>query len=179
MYPGNKGMQKADILYELAQAARGGCIVEVGSSTGFGTIALALGTRDGKDLPVYAVDDFTDRRGWHNEPYTPENLTIWTRCIDQAGLTDRVTLVRMTAEDAVYDWTEDVALLFWDPGVKIETVRDDCLDWADWITFGGVLALNDTLKGELGTDAVVAELVDLGIFELEAVRYGIRVLRRI
>ena len=178
LYPGNKGMQKADILYQLAQAAEGGCIVEVGSATGFGTCALALGTRDGNQLPVYAVDDFVERRGWHNEPYTPENLTIWTRCIEQAGLVDAVTLIRRSAADAVATWDRPVALLFWDTGVYIDTMLAEFLEWADHIGAGGVLAVNDTLRGDLGVDAVASELIESGAFTLEGIRFGIRVLRR-
>lgn len=178
LYPGNVGMQKADILYEFAQTARGGCIVEVGSSTGFGTIALALGARDGGRLPVYAVDPYDDRRGWFNEPYSADNLTLWTRAIDEAGVTDNVTLIRDTAAQAVEAWARPVALLFWDPGIKIDAVLAEFLDWADHIAPGGVIAVNETGNGALGVDAAVMQLMQTGAFTLEAIRYNIRIVRR-
>ena len=179
IFPGNPGMQKGDILYELAQNARDGCIVEVGAFTGFGTVALALGTADGKRLPVYAVDPFDERRGWTNEPYTSENLTTWTRAIDIAGVTDNVTLIRRTAAEAVEAWLRPVSLLFWDPGVKIDTVLAEFFAWADQVMVGGLLAVNDTLVGNLGVDSAVGELIETRCFELEGIRYGIRLVRRV
>lgn len=179
IFPGNTGMQKADILYELAGAADAGCIVEVGASIGFGTVALALGTADGKHLPVYAVDPFDERRGWTNEPYSEENLTTWTRAIDIAGVTDNVTLIRRTAAEAVEAWHEPVALLFWDPGVKIDSMLAEFFDWADQVIVWGLLAVNDTLAGNLGVDSAVGELIETGCFELEGIRYGIRLVRRV
>jgi predicted O-methyltransferase YrrM len=178
LYPGNPGSQKADILYELARDAGKGCIVEVGSSDGYGTVALACGARDGNQQRVYAVDDYAERRGWHNEPYVPETLETWRANITAAGLADSVTLVRKSAAEAVEDWDEPVALLFWDPGVKIDTVLAEFFDWADLITDGGVLAVNDTMRGNLGVDNAIHELVASGAFTLEGVRYGIRLLRR-
>ena len=178
IFPGNPGMQKGDILYELAQVARDGCIVEVGAFTGFGTVALGLGTADGKRLPVFAVDPFDERRGWTNEPYTSENLTTWTRAVDTAGIAD-VTLIRRTAAEAVELWTEPVGLLFWDPGAKIDTVLAEFLAWADQVMVGGLLAVNDTLVGNLGTDSAISELIETRCFEFEGIRYGIRLVRRV
>lgn len=178
LFPKNPGEQKADILYELAQEAAAGCIVEVGSSSGYGTIALACGTRDGKKLPMYAVDDYTERRGWWNEPYVPETLAVWQGNIAAAGVADSVELVQLSAAEAVELWDEPVGLLFWDPGVKIDTVLAEFLDWADTIMDGGVLAINETMAGNLGVDIVVEELLSTGDFVLDGIRYGIRLLRR-
>ena len=141
-------------------------------------MALALGTADGKRLPVFAVDPFDERRGWTNEPYTSENLTTWTRAVDTAGVAD-VMLIRRTAAEAVELWSEPVALLFWDPGVKIDTVLEEFFAWADQVMVGGLLAVNDTLVGNLGVDSAIGELIETRCFELEGIRYGIRLVRRV
>ena len=48
--------QEAHLLYTAAQTVKDGCIVEVGSCLGRSTAALALGTRAGFYVPVYAID---------------------------------------------------------------------------------------------------------------------------
>src|SRR5207249_10441007 len=55
--------EECALLYELARAEQDGCIVEIGTFHGKGTIALGLGARDGAQVPVYSVDPFLPYTG--------------------------------------------------------------------------------------------------------------------
>ena len=60
---GSISADEARLLYTAAQTVRDGCIVEIGSYLGRSTAALALGTRAGFCVPVYAVDPHESFRG--------------------------------------------------------------------------------------------------------------------
>jgi predicted O-methyltransferase YrrM len=69
--------QEAQLLYTAAQTVKDGCIVEVGSYLGRSTAALALGTRAGFYVPVYAVDPRESFRGILGGNFGPADHTIF------------------------------------------------------------------------------------------------------
>lgn len=135
---------KCRSLYELAQQAEGGCIVELGAATGTGAIALALGA----NVPVYAVDDYQFRQGWANEWYGPDNAVLFAENVKSANAV--VELVLGDVRDVAKHWDEPVALVHWDLGMRSGMVRDFFL-WEPHVISGGVIAVHDTGERDLGS----------------------------
>jgi predicted O-methyltransferase YrrM len=144
--------------YELAQQATGGCIVELGTATGAGAIALAMGA----NVPVYTIDDYAKRQGWANEWYGPQNAEVCEQNIESAGVA--VNLYCSEIREAAQFWTEPVALLFWDLGVRKSMIEDVRL-WEPHIISGGVLAVVDLYDGSLGITHLQDALREAGTFE--------------
>lgn len=176
LYPNNPGMQKAEVLYDLAKKATGP-IAEVGCATGFGTIALALGSRDGHHVPVFAIDPFFEVRGWANEPYGPDLKFTWYENVMAAGVLHIVQSVMLPVETLANHWPYPVSLTFWDLGRRID---DDISKWlASWAYSatrpGGILAINETGGHDLGVDEWINRW---GLVRLREVRYYIRITEK-
>jgi len=179
VFPDNPGMQKFEILFDLAWDALPGHIVEVGTGDGFGTVSLALGTRaSGKGSPVYTVDPHEECRGWANEPYGPADRAVFLGNVLAAGMAETVRIVNLYAQAIVGCWPEVVSLLWWDLGQHYGPHVATVLEWCAKVVPGGTVLLNETFADDLGADAVVNLLTE-GDFELLRIEYGIRMLRRL
>lgn len=175
VFRGNPGMQKFDILFDVAWDALPGHIVEVGTGDGFGAVSLALGARGN---PVYTIDPHEECRGWANEPYGPTDRTACLQNVLAAGVAERVRIINLYAQAVVACWPEVVSLLWWDLGQHYGPHITTVLEWCAKVVPGGTVLLNETFADDLGADAVVDTLVVVKDFELLRVEYGIRVLRR-
>ena len=143
-------------LYTLARRVEHGAIVELGTYHGTGTIALALGARDGFGVPVHTVDPFIKMQGWIGEPYGPDDLDIFRSKIEAAHLeldTD-IILHRDKSEDLVRSWQLPIELMFWDIGGS--RVASDFHDWNQRIVPGGIFAVKDLASWQFGTGAVAS-----------------------
>lgn len=126
--------EDAETLYTLARNCTGrGAIVEIGSWKGKSTIALAMGSKAGCGIPVYAIDR---PRGRIYEDFE--------RNIAHAGVEDVVTPVNSSSEEAARDFDEPIELLFLDANHTYEGVKRDWDLWVPKLVEGGVLAMHDT-----------------------------------
>src|SRR3990170_64113 len=148
----------------LRRAARrvpaGQVIVELGSYTGKSTCCLAIGSREGDSVPVYAIDLWTtgtyDENGrfhehdpssgetQHNSKFSRQpalDLFNERRALyDPAGIIHPITgLTTRIAE--VFD--QRIGLLFIDADHTYEAVKADFEAWAPKVVPGGVIALHD------------------------------------
>jgi predicted O-methyltransferase YrrM len=124
---------EAEALFEAAKACKGrGVIVEIGSWRGKSTICLALGSRAGSDVPVYAVD------------LHAKQFDRFTRNIERKGVADLVRPIRSRSQDVADDFHEPVELLFVDGSHDEQLVREDVEKWLPKVVDGGVVALHDT-----------------------------------
>ena len=139
-------------LYTLARQATGS-IVEIGTYHGCGTIALALGSRDGNQVPVYTIDPFTHYDGWIGEHYTPNDLDIFEKNISSLNLTSDITLLRDTCESLSHHWRDPYSLLFWDIGGN--RLVTDYLDWYPHCAPNGLIAMKDLPSWQFGTQYVL------------------------
>lgn len=149
-------LRKVEALYHLAWAARDGAIVELGTYHGCGAISLYYGTRAGANLPVYTVDDYVPRHGWAGEPYGPNDQAIFYENL--AAARARVQLVKGNVRQVPSEWTQPIALLFWDLGLR-DSLRDDLELWIKHIRPGGVLAIQDTTFHDFGSDQLFERLL--------------------
>jgi hypothetical protein len=80
---GATSLADAELLFQLAGECDEGCIVEIGSSRGRSTVALALGTQGGAHLPVMYEGVRSDFDLW--EPHLTEHATV---AFDDAAMRD-------------------------------------------------------------------------------------------
>ena len=165
-----------DKLFDLASEVQKGCIVELGTFHGAGTIVLARGARAGYGVQVYTIDDYTERRGWIGESYVPKDKWIFKKNMRDAKV--EATLIQKDIHEAVFGWHEPIGMLYWDTGAK----NRFWLDWLDWnkhIVRGGVAVLKDAGHGDLGVTERIREICSTGVFVKEDHVGGVTILRRV
>lgn len=161
--------------FDLASETKEGCIVELGSFRGRGTIVLARGARAGYGAHVYTIDDYTTKRGWANEPYGPKDKAIFIDNLRWAEVT--ATLIHKDVHEAAHDWDEPIGMLAWDIGVKGQFWQD-WNDWSKHVVRGGVVLIRDTMDGRIGTFEKIKTIEAEGVFEKEDFGFGVTILRR-
>lgn len=165
-------------LYDLAKEASGGHIVELGSSRGWSTTALALGTKEGHDLRLYCVEPHEYQMVPFFDSYYPENRRAFLETILAADIVEQVRLINLEAGDAVKCWRWPIALLYWDyhlyRGPKTVCDEGVLIEWATYIVPGGVFA---TVILSPNSDGVFEHLKGQGMAEIE-IGWPIRAARR-
>jgi predicted O-methyltransferase YrrM len=126
--------EEAEALYDAARACTGrGAIVEIGSFKGKSTICLAVGSKAGKNVPVYAIDT-------HWGPRFEE----FEANVARAGVDDVVRPIAGRSQDVGRDFDEPVELLFIDGAHEYELVLEDFDLWVPKVVDGGIVAMHDT-----------------------------------
>lgn len=126
-------------------------IVEVGSYRGKSTCYLATGAAAGPGAHVYAIDLWTiggqlGHTGKPNisAPYAdPETYDVFLQQLDRAGVSNRVTPMVSSSQDAARDWEQPVGLLFIDAEHSYQACLADIEAWAHKVVPGGWIAFHD------------------------------------
>lgn len=121
-----------------------GVIVEIGSWQGRSTVCLAHGSRQGKNIKVYAIDPFTGS----SENQKP-GVKVWTyddfkNNLAKAGVQEMITSVVSTSEAAAKNWDKPIEFLFIDGAHEHEFVEKDFLLFSPYLINGGIIAFHDT-----------------------------------
>lgn len=132
-------MHRLEALYELGKAARGGCIVELGTYYGAGATAMWFGTQRGYACDVYTIDDYLPHTGPAGETYGIEDYYTFSALLQSSGAMFCHFFKSFRA--AAKMWTKPVALLYWD-GIE-DTLASDVFAWARHIIIGGTVAIHD------------------------------------
>jgi MMP 1-O-methyltransferase len=163
---GTTSVAEAQLLFELASQCRDGCIVEVGSYRGRSAVALALGTQNGADLPVYAIDPHEEFVGVLGGRFGPEDRGAFYRHMLSTGCYRSVRLVNLPSRVVAPQWELPVGLLWIDGDHSYEGVRSDFDLWAPHLTRNAVVAFDDAANQNIGPYRVVQELVASGGYRL-------------
>jgi MMP 1-O-methyltransferase len=132
--PGWLTDEEGEALYDLARACTGrGAIVEIGSWKGKSTVCLALGSREGASVPVYAIDPHTDYR-----------FGDFKQNVERAGISDLVRPVASLSQAAAEDFDQPIELLFVDGSHEYELVLEDFEKWVPKVVDDGWVAFHDT-----------------------------------
>lgn len=139
---------EASILYRLAlqaPARKDGVILEIGSWKGKSTICLASGSLLNSKMKVYAVDPHTG-----SEEHQQADKKVWTfdeftKNIKDAKVSDFVSPVLKTSQDAAKEFKQPIQLLFIDGDHSYEGVKTDFDLWFPKVVNGGVIAFHDTI----------------------------------
>ena len=146
-------------LYDSAQQVRDGCIVEVGSSRGRSTAALALGSKAAHGVPVFAVDPHEPFVGIYGGKFGSEDRTHFFTNMLAIGATDVVRLINLTSRAAAAGWILPVGLLWVDGDHRYRAVREDVLCWLPHLRPDATLVFADATDERTGPLHVVEELV--------------------
>ena len=151
---------EAAVLHRLAREATG-AIVEIGSYRGRSTIALALGSRAGAGVPVYAIDPheaFTEPGGFQ---FGRMDARAFVDNLTAAGVLEDVRIVQLPAAAVVFD--EPIGLL-WIDGEHNQAQRD-FEQFAPSIPAGGRVVFHDSYLDAVQDAITCAQLAGLRIAE--------------
>jgi len=157
-YAGFLTKREGKFLYDAGRKVSGkGCILEIGSWLGKSTVCLAMGSKHGPKVNVYAVDP---HKGTiiHKEFGIVSSLEIFLNNIEKFGVEDIVVPIVKTSEEASIGWNKPIELIFIDGCHDYKAVLFDLLTWFKYLTQGGTIAFHDTSTHE-GPRKVVEKYV--------------------
>jgi hypothetical protein len=169
---------EAQLLYGLARDVTAGVIVEVGSYRGRSTTALALGSRAGSGVPVYAVephDSFQDHEG--SPRFGPSDRAAFYRTMLRTRGFRLVHLVNLSSEEVAPGWTRPVGLLWIDGDHSAAAVRRDLAAWRPHLLPGAPVVFDDAVEPSSGPGQVIAEEIAAGRLVAQRSVGKVRVLR--
>ena len=91
------------LLFQLASKVTEGVILEVGSYRGRSTVALALGTRAGASLPVFAIEPHEPFQGALGGVFGPEDREHFFRNLLRAGVVTGEAIAKLRANGMLKD----------------------------------------------------------------------------
>jgi len=178
---------EAELLYRLAGVVGNlGRVVELGSYCGRSSIMLAAGLAATSRGSLVCVDTFGGSAEHqpgqkHFDPATlvdglVNTYPAFVRNLDDAGLLDRVDVVRMRTLDAAARFSAPIGLLFVDAAHEYPAVCDDLQAWSPHVVAGGWIALHDAGQWS-GPTRAAADLLEAG-FKRHAQAGTVLALRR-
>lgn len=163
------------VLHRYAMKVPAGqAIVELGSYHGKSTAFLALGSRDGNDQLVYAVDTWSEEHSaWRSSVMAripSPKLETFQEQLASLGLLDRVEPYTGTTTDAAAEYADalhdnavdPVGLLYVDADHSYDAVMADFNVWRDLMAPDGVMIFDDYTKSNPGVVRALRELRDTG-----------------
>jgi Methyltransferase domain len=150
-------------LYEAARSCPpAGRIVEIGSFQGRSTIVLASAAPEG--ATVFATDPHagTDRGPEEISGYADAatgDHAAFLANLDAAGVSDRVTHLRMFSDAALAEIDGPVDVLYVDGAHRYAPARGDIRDWGRRVGADGMLLIHDSFSSVGVTLAILRELL--------------------
>jgi len=150
-------------LYDAAACTRpGDRIVEIGSFRGRSAIVLASAAPAG--VRLFAIDPHAgnDRGPQEIDGFGAEaedDHAVFTANLAAAGVTERITHLRMFSDAAHGQIDGDLAVVYVDGAHRYGPARTDIRDWGRRIEDGGTLLIHDSFSSVGVTLAIVRELV--------------------
>jgi MMP 1-O-methyltransferase len=147
---------EGEALFGLASSCRPpGVIVEIGSYKGKSTTWIAMGSRSGPDLMIYAVDPH-GRYGGRTE--LRGDFQDFMANMKRSGIEDLVVPIVMTSVEAASVVNDRVAFLFVDGNHGYENVKLEIKLWSPKLMDGTHLAFHDAVgNGHAGVHRAVRE----------------------
>lgn len=141
-------------LFEAAMSAPPGALMEIGSYCGRSTVLLgeAAGRRKERAFTIdhhLGSEEHQPGEGYHDpdllDPDTgrPNTLPALLITIDQASLSETVTILCGYSATFAALWTHELAFLFIDGGHGRPSAHADLDGWTPHLTSGGILAIHD------------------------------------
>jgi predicted O-methyltransferase YrrM len=168
----------ARLLYELAKDVRAGCILEVGSYRGRSTVALGLGSLNGRRPPVYAIEPHETFQGLLGGRFGPGDRAAFYRAMLETGCYEVVRLINVSSEVIAPGWTHEIGLLWIDGDHSYQGVKRDVACWLPHLAGHGLIVFDDTLDPSLGPHQVITEMIQTHGFEVVRRVGSVAVLHR-
>lgn len=153
-------VKEGRMLYELAAESQHP-IVEVGSWKGRSTGFLALGSKAGLGVPVYAVDPHTGSAE-HRQMFGEVNTfaQFQSNMARLGVLGNPVQTIRQSSLDAAREFSGPLGLLFIDGAHDLHSILQDLDAWSPFLVEGSTIALHDTVGyGDKGPKTAAIEKV--------------------
>lgn len=151
-------VEEARLLFDFALKATTGCIVEVGSYRGRSTVALALGSQRGKQLPVYAIEPHESFEGILGGYFGPQDRVAFFKNMLRTGCVETVRLLN-TSSEVLAGWTLPIGLLWIDGDHSYEGTKRDVDCWLKFVVPSGIIAFHDSLDENLGPFKIIKEVL--------------------
>lgn len=157
-----------NFLYNTAKNCQGkGVIVEIGSFKGKSTVCLGLGSKDGENVKIYAIDPHMSdlEQKLHNNGES--SFQAFSRNIKEAGVDDLITPIVKDSKEAAKEWSQPIEFLWIDGDHSYEGAKADFDLYSPFVVEGGVIAFHDSTQPDV--DRVALEsfskngFVDLGL----------------
>jgi hypothetical protein len=139
--------QEAEILFRMASEVESGCIVEVGSHVGEGTLALCAGASIGAKIPVYAIDTHAasavscGRLGF-------ECRSEFFKLFSRTDLIRYVHLINAPSAIVSVGWREQVSMLVFSCQID-NTIAADFAAWRPHLRAGALVVVPESALGGL------------------------------
>lgn len=156
---GALGRAEANLLFELAADVQDSCIVEVGSFRGKSTVALALGSQQGFDAPVFAIDPHEPFTGVVGGEFGPNDRIAFYKNMLRTGCGETVRLINLLSQMVASAWSKPIGLLWLDGDHSYDAVRSDFRGFDPYVIANGFVAFHDSLDPNLGPAQVIDEAI--------------------
>jgi hypothetical protein len=134
------GSPQPEYLFSLSYSLTGrGAIVEIGTCSGISLIAIALGQKLKKGVPVTSID--IKKHDDIDKNIAAARVEDYTKCIID------------DANHFALQWQEPIEMLWIDGDHSAKGVSKDILSWENYLIEGGLMAFHDY---RLGTGAFIA-----------------------
>ena len=141
---GSVSKTEARLLYTFAKNVKEGCIVEIGSARGRSTAALALGSLEGSNVPVYAIEPHEEFIGVKGGKFGPQDRVEFFKNMLRIGCVEIVRLINLRSQDVAQCWTQSIGFLWIDGDHSYEAVKHDLEAFGAYLVPGGFIALHDS-----------------------------------
>jgi len=162
-----------EFLFNAAKnAIADGVILELGSFKGRSTLALALGSKSGPNIKVYAVDIFSAFPMGDGAMHRGKYLLTFQRNMKAFGVDDIVVAVQSTTDEAAATWNKPISILFIDACHDYESVRRDYENFSKFAVPGGIIIFHDTdefdgpkrFVGEISNNSILRNFRNMTVF---------------
>ena len=133
------------------------CIVEIGSYCGGSTVVIGReAARRNPRVKLYAIEPFT----FHEARYQYDYESLFDRNVAEWGLADVIVKVKMSSDQATYEWKEQIDFLYVDGDHSYDAVVRDIQNFVQFVCPGGLFAFHDYKPvGKEGVKKAIDEFV--------------------
>jgi len=139
---------EAVMLFEVAKSCKG-IIVEIGSWKGKSTVCLALGSKEGNNAKVYAVDPHINTPCHKNYSKGEGTFSEFIRNLQKSGVSESVFPIVKKSKEASADFNHKIDFLFIDGDHSYNSVKEDFELWFPKLITGGIIAFHDAVYSEV------------------------------
>ncbi len=155
---------EAKLLFELASRVTDRCILEVGSYRGKSTVALALGSQAGSNVPVYAIEPHENHVGISGKRFGSADRIAFFKNLLRANCAEVVRLLNVSSEMVSGTWVEPIGLLWIDGDHRYAAVKRDFECWEPFVAKGGLILFHDSIDKTGGPALVIQEALSSGCY---------------
>ncbi|MCK4667784.1 class I SAM-dependent methyltransferase [Candidatus Dependentiae bacterium] len=156
---GSVSFEECQCLFSLAYQVSDGCIIEIGSSQGRSTIALAIGSYLCNKIPLYAVEPHIEFIGILGGKFGIKDKIGFYKNMLNYEVLEIVNLLNTKSEIIGKCWEEEISLLWIDGDHSYDSVKKDFYIWEKKLIKGGLVAFHDSLDEKLGPYKVIKEIL--------------------